>query len=118
MYVNHIKTYYVRLENHKEVPCEWNYVSKSSIDARSKDQNKFKVIPNSGILASKQKAVIEIVFMPNSEKIFNAKLTFKIKDNPGTKLITVKGQGLEYKFELDQQSITLGPIIPYNDQIK
>lgn len=59
--VGNMKTIYLRIENQKEVSCEWSL--------NTKEKNKaFDVKPNSGLLPPKQKQILHLTFTPTAEK--------------------------------------------------
>lgn len=63
-YVSNTKSSIIRLENNKEVNCEWQYVQKQSVDARVKDHLRFNVVPSSGTLTPGQKFLVSVNFTP------------------------------------------------------
>lgn len=73
------KTVKVRFENKKEVPCDWSYYFKESIQnaGASKEQDKFSVSPTSGYLLPGQKQTVDVIFTPTHEKVATQKLQFK-----------------------------------------
>jgi len=73
------KTVKIRFENKKEVPCDWSYYFKESIQnaGASKEQEKFSVSPTSGYLLPGQKQTVDVIFTPTHEKIATQKLQFK-----------------------------------------
>ena len=54
------------------------------------------------------------MFIPNSDKPFLQKLTFKCKDNQKQFILNAKGQGVNYQVDLIQEIVKLGPILPYD----
>lgn len=85
------KTVQIRLENQKEVNCEWWYHTKSEtpaigVGASAQDRQRaegerFQVWPQSGMLLPGQRQIVDVMFTPNADKLFNQKLTFKCKEN-------------------------------------
>ena len=89
--VNTRKTVKIRLENNKEVPCEWffsqtrepsvtmgNFGNK---DKKEKEVERFQVWPHSGTLQPGQRQTVDVMFTPNSDKAFTQKLAFKCSQN-------------------------------------
>ena len=54
------------------------------------------------------------MFTPNSDKLFQQKLTFRCKDNPKQFVLNVKGQGIHYQVDLVPENVQLGPVLPYD----
>ena len=97
--VNTRKTVKIRFENQKEVPCDWWYYYKPDVAAAAtlaKEGERFSVFPLAGTLLPGQRQTVDIMFIPNSDKQFTQKLTFKCKDNPKQFILNVKGQGVNY----------------------
>jgi len=68
----------IRMENIREVPCEWSYVAKHATSTlANKDGERFQVNPSFGLLQPGQKCVIDVIFTPSQEKLINHKLEFK-----------------------------------------
>jgi len=85
----------LRLENTREVPCEWSYSPKTTTGniGQSKDLDRFSVVPNSGILHPGQRITIEVIYTPIQEKSTSQKLDFKITHSQTSKYLLVKGTG-------------------------
>jgi len=106
----------IRLENLREVKCEWSYVAKhlaQGLGKTNKDWERFQLLPSSGVLLPNQKCVMELLFTPLQESSINQKLEFKIEKSQLKKLLTVKGMGMSQKLEFIPSQITLGPVLPY-----
>jgi hypothetical protein len=41
-------------------------------------------------------------------------LAFKFTDNPQQAILNVKGQGINYNFDFNQEQIQLDPVLPYD----
>jgi len=92
--VNTRKTIKVRLENHKEVPCDWQYFFKADVSASKEGKEageRFQVFPLSGTLLPGQKQTVDVMFTPNVDKQFLQKINFKCKDNSKIFIINAKG---------------------------
>ena len=57
----------------------------------AKEGERFTVYPLQGTLLPGQKQTVDIMFVPNGEKPFTQKLTFKCKDNNKVFAINAKG---------------------------
>jgi len=90
-YVTNIKSSLIRIENIKEVNCKWQFIPKTSVDARVKDHLRFNVVPACGSLTPGQKALIKVNFIPTYDKLIKEKINFKIKDNPSPIVISLRG---------------------------
>lgn len=113
--INTRKTVKLRIENNKEVSCEWwYYVPMASGGDKKKEAEIFQVSPVSGTLLPGQRSTIDVMFVPNSDKSFLEKLQFKCKDNPKQFILNVKGQGIHNMMELVPETIKLGPVLPYD----
>mmetsp|Transcript_8825 Transcript_8825/g.8173 ORF Transcript_8825/g.8173 Transcript_8825/m.8173 type:complete len:170 (+) Transcript_8825:2114-2623(+) len=115
--VNTRKTVKIRFENLKEVPCDWWYYFKPEISTAAtvaKEGERFTVFPQSGTLLPGQKQTVDVMFIPNSDKPFAQKLTFKCKDNSKQFILNAKGQGIYYSVELTPELVKLGPVLPYD----
>lgn len=121
--VNTRKTVKLRIENLKEVACEWWFVNPATSTqkpdaAANADKKKeiefFQVWPLSGTLLSGQRSTIDVMFTPNSDKPFAQKLMFKFKENQKQFVLNVKGQGTNNSVELVPEAIKLGPVLPYH----
>ena len=84
--VNTRKTVKIRLENNKEVPCDWYYSQKAEPsvtmgnfgkDKKEKEVERFQVWPHGGTLQPGQKQTVDVMFTPNADKAFTQKLVFK-----------------------------------------
>ena len=122
--VNTRKTVKLRIENQKEVACDWwlHVEQKSAAaeaaavgkDDKKKDIEFFQVSPASGQLLPGQRSTIDVMFTPNSDKPFAQKLIFKCKENMGRQFVlNVKGQGINNLMEVVPESIKLEPVLPY-----
>ena len=107
----------IRMENTREVPCEWSYLAKHPNSTLSnKDGERFQVNPSFGLLQPGQKCVIDVVFTPAQEKSINHKLEFKITNNQNSKFLTVKGIGMSQNLEFIPGKVELGPVLPYSKE--
>lgn len=86
--MNTRKTVKLRIENTKEVACEWWFnnptpagPNKDAVD-KKKEAEFFQVWPISGTLLPGQRSTIDVMFTPHSDKAFTQKLAFKCKENP------------------------------------
>ncbi len=70
--------------------------------------------PQSGSLLPGQRTTIDIMFIPNSDKPFSQKLTFRCKDNNKPFIMNVKGQGINYMVDLIPENVKMGPVLPYD----
>lgn len=116
--MNTRKTIKVRLENHKEVPCDWQYFFKADVSASKEGKEageRFQVFPVSGTLQPGQKQTVDVMFTPNLDKAFVQKINFKVKDNPKIFLINAKGQGVNYQVDFVPETVKLGPVLPYSN---
>jgi hydrocephalus-inducing protein len=106
----------VRFENKKEVPCDWFYYYKESVQnaGASKEGEKFSVYPTSGYLLPSQKQTVDIIFTPTNEKVVTQKLQFKCNHNSKLFAMNAKGYGINYAIEIIENSIEMGPVLPYN----
>jgi len=87
--VNTRKTVKIRLENKKDVTCEWFFHSKSentmgmtssssTSGGRQKEEiEKFQVWPHSGTLQPGQRQSVDVMFTPSGDKPYTQKLAFK-----------------------------------------
>lgn len=115
--VNTRKTIKVRLENHKEVPCDWQYFFKADVSASKEGKEageRFQVVPSSGTLLPGQKQTVDVMFTPNVDKQFVQKISFKCKDNPKIFIINAKGQGTNFQVDFVPDTLKLGPVLPYS----
>lgn len=119
--VNTRKTVKIRLENHKEVNCEWWFHAKpdptslSTGKSHIADGERFQVWPHAGLLLPGQRQTVDVMFTPNTDKPFAQKLAFKCKENPTkTFYLQVKGLGINYQVELQPETLKLGPVLPYD----
>ena len=129
--INTRKTVKLRIENQKEVACDWwlhsdrpqggKAEAAAAAALANKDDKKkqeiefFQVWPASGVLLPGQRSSIDVMFTPNSDKPFAQKLIFKCKENQGKQFIlNVKGQGANNIVELVPDNIKLGPVLPYD----
>ena len=107
----------LRIENIREVACEWSYVSKHpNATVVNKDAERFQVNPSFGLLQPGQKCVVDVIFTPNIEKSILHKIEFKITNNQVSKLLTVKGVGMSQNIEFIPNKVVLGPILPYSKE--
>jgi hydrocephalus-inducing protein len=116
--VNTRKTIKVRLENHKEVPCDWQYFFKADVSASKEGKEageRFQVHPVGGTLQPGQKQTVDVMFTPNLDKPFIQKINFKVKDNPKIFMINAKGQGVNYQVDFVPDTVKLGPVLPYSN---
>lgn len=57
---------------------------------------------------------MDIIFTPTHEKVVNQKLQFKVKENSKLFALNVKGYGINYALDIIENSIELGPVLPYD----
>lgn len=107
------KTVKIRLENLKEVPCDWWYYYKPDVSAPRDAGERFTVSPQSKLLQPGQRQTVDIMFFPTSDKPFSQKLTFKCKENSRPFPVNVRGQGAYYQVECTPDKVKLGPVLPY-----
>ena len=74
--VNTRKIVKIRLENLREVNCEWWFynpapASASTGNEKKKEVENFSVFPLSGMLLPGQRSTIDVMFIPNSDKPFS-----------------------------------------------
>ena len=121
--VNTRKTVKIRIENNKEVPCEWYFVQKAEPsvtmsgfgkDKKEKEGERFQVWPHTGTLQPGQRQTVDVMFTPNADKAFGQKLVFMCKQNNKNFILNVKGQGINYQVECIPETIKLGPVLPYD----
>lgn len=90
--INTRKTVKLRIENVKEVACDWwlhnpttTQQGKAEANTANGDKKKevefFQVWPTSGQLLPGQRSTIDVMFIPNSDKPFAEKLMFKCQGN-------------------------------------
>lgn len=127
--VNTRKTIKIRLENNKEITCEWSFQNKPEVpsvalanppegvrNSKSKDDApKFTVSPHHGTLYPGQKTTIDVMFTPVHEKVYTEKLQFKCNQNQKNFVLNVKGQGINYACEMEPVNVELGPVLPYDN---
>jgi hydrocephalus-inducing protein len=117
--VNTRKTVKVRFENKKEVPCDWWYYYKPDVQTAAaagekEGGSRFSVMPLTGTLLPGQRQTVDIMFIPNSDKPFVQKLTFRCKDNTKQFVLNAKGQGVNFQVDLIPETVKLGPVLPYS----
>ena len=120
--INTRKTVKIRLENNKEVPCDWSFSQKAEpsmlgqgSDRKNNDGERFQVWPHHGTLQPGQRQTVDVMFTPNADKAFTQKLAFKCAQNTNKMFIlNVKGQGIHYQLEMVPETIKLGPVLPYD----
>jgi len=117
--VNTRKTIKIRLENKQDVPCEWNFHSKSEASVptaattctssrKQEEVEKFHVWPHSGVLVPGQRQTVDVMFIPSADKLYTQKLAFKCNQNPKLFILNVTGQGINYTVEM----------VPFSDKPK
>ena len=106
----------VRFENNKEVPCDWFYYYKESVQnaGGAKEAEKFSVNPTSGYLLPGQKQTVDVIFTPTHEKLVTQKLQFKCNHNSKLFVMNTKGYGISYTLDIIENSIEMGPVLPYD----
>jgi len=105
----------VRFENNKEVPLDWSYYFKADVAGVSaKEGEKFSVSPTTGYLLPGQKQSVDVIFTPTHEKVVSQKLQFKCKENNKLFGLNVKGYGINYSLDIIENSIEMGPVLPYD----
>lgn len=115
--VGTLSTAKLRIENTREVACEWTYVSKhANTTIVNKDSERFQVNPSFGLLQPGQKCVVDVVFTPVQEKAITYKLEFKITNNQNSKFLVVKGIGMSQNLEFIPNKVVLGPVLPYSKE--
>lgn len=109
------KKMYVRLENLKEINCEWNVVHQTKAKILKKDDNsliKFSVLPSSGQLAPGAKKTIEIMFEPSEGKHFDETLSFGFKDSAKKIDLICRGEGVAPLIEFSPSTLNLPACMP------
>jgi len=118
--LNTRKTVKIRLENLREVMCEWWYLNPNppaSVSAgpdKKKEVEFFSVFPLGGTLQPGQRQTIDVMFSPNADKAFQHKLLFRCTQNLKQFPLLVKGQGINNLSELLPENLKLGPVLPYD----
>ena len=110
------KTLFLRFVNEKEVQCDWNLSTRQDITGGDREKEaKFILNPTQGTIQSQHKEVIQIMFIPSTEKVFAHKFTIVIKDNSTPKVINVKGIGTTINLDFIPMEINIGPVLPYEN---
>ena len=73
----------------------------------------FEIAPFEGILAPKQRATIQLRFMPMGDGNYDEKLTLVVADSTQEIDIETCGVGTEPKLEIDHNIVELGPVLPF-----
>lgn len=82
--INTRKTVKIRLENNKEVPCDWQFSQREAREVAvpgagaaqgndrkaNNDGERFQVSPHSGTLQPGQRQTVDVMFTPNADKMF------------------------------------------------
>ena len=95
--INQRKTMYLRFLNEKEVPCEWSLSTRPDLTSGDQKEARFSINPIMGTIQPGHKELVQIIFAPNSEKVFNHKFTIIIKKNPQPLVLNLKGTKITYK---------------------
>ena len=114
------KTVFIRFENQKEVPCEWNLNLKEdrpSGDREKKQEPRFHLSPQSGVMPKYTNSTLEITFIPLTDKLYQQKFSIEIKDNQRKVEIFVKGLGTTPNLEFFPPEMEFMPSLPYNETV-
>lgn len=74
----------------------------------------FEIMPNEGVLNPKQRATIQIRFLPMEDETYEEKLTLIISDSIQRIDIATSGVGVQPQIAIDQNIVELGPILPFS----
>jgi hypothetical protein len=61
-----------------------------------------------------QRQTVDIMLIPNSDKPFVQKLTFRCKYNTKQFVLSAKGQGVNFQVDPIPETVKLGPVLPYS----
>jgi P pilus assembly chaperone PapD len=108
----HASTVTVVLHNPQEVPAEWKAVPPLEL---AKDYDFFTCKPSSGVLAPHEKLLLEVTFIPVTERDYSVKVGFKTTNNPRNATLVLKGSGREKKIAVSPSALQLPPVQPYGE---
>ncbi len=101
------------------VVAKWNLIMKSQLDVADPTAiyvDEFQMEPHEGELQPDSKKTVSLTFSPRSEKVFNKKFVIRIP--PDRKFtITARGQGTSVNLSISKDKLTIGPVLPYDDNI-
>ena len=74
----------------------------------------FEIMPSDGVLNPKQRATIQVRFLPMDDENYDEKLTLIIADSVQRIDIDTRGVGVQPRIHIAQNIVELGPILPFS----
>ncbi|CAD8206755.1 unnamed protein product [Paramecium octaurelia] len=108
------KIIFLRFVNDKEIDCEWSQSTRQELTADKKEEPRFVLVPNSGIIKPGDKQLVEAHFTPLVERNYSQKFTLNIKENATPYILNLKGTGTSINLQFNPQLLNIGPILPYD----
>ncbi|KAI3385976.1 hypothetical protein SNEBB_004504 [Seison nebaliae] len=132
--IGQAKVMSIQIANDQEIPCEWSstiapiftkkqklakkfepmHVKKKKKEISQKFHPNFELLPNEGVLAPKQKAIVQVKFVPNEDRIVEERLSIKIDQSSRRPVIVCHGRGLEPSLEYASNSLKFAPVLPHS----
>lgn len=114
------KTITLRISNDREVECNWNIIQKKEQKKKHnepRNENKFMIVPSSGILGCFCKQNIEITFIPSSDKQYNSVFEVAMEDNQKKLELACLGQGIVPTLQFIPEEMVFDPCLPYDNMV-
>jgi hydrocephalus-inducing protein len=109
------KKMYIRLENLKEINCEWTVSHQAKAKIMKKDDGgvaKFTLTPAFGSLLPGGKRTLEIMFEPTDGKHFDETLSFAFRDSNKKIDLICKGEGIAPLIEFIPANMVIPTCMP------
>lgn len=111
------KKIFIRLDNTKEINCDWSAVSIAQIPriTNKKEEvyiSKISIMPNHGTIVAGGKKMVELCFDPNENRIYEETISFNFKDSTRKMDIICIGEAILPHLEFIPNILTFPPCMP------
>jgi hydrocephalus-inducing protein len=114
------KTITLRISNDREVECNWTILQKKEQKKKHnepRNENKFTIVPSSGMLGCFCKQNIEITFIPTADKTYQSIFEVTMEDNQKKIELLCLGLGIVPMLQFIPEEMIFDPCLPYDNNV-
>ena len=108
----------LRIANDEDVECVWNIVQRKEQKKRGQDaqgDNKFTIVPSSGVLPPKSKQNVEFTFVPTNDRGYTSTYDVSMEENQKNLELVCTGQGIVPVLQFIPEEMLFEPSLPYDN---